>query len=195
MKSDDEMRDAEPPPSAVAEAGDWLLHRLPDWPRIWGACLRRTRSWPIPPRWTAWDWREEIDAEGIAAACNAIRNFDPSRGPTLGSYVYHQILSGALARYRQEWSYALRCSPAPFSQDRATEDPAPLPATEETERLKTTISSLVEQDRRLIERLFWDGWTEAQVAGSLGITQQAVSKRKRKILLELRRRFGSSDEV
>ena len=44
------------------------------------------------------------------------------------------------------------------------------------------MTGLSEADRRLIEHLFWEGWTEAKVAGRLGISQQAVSKRKRKIL-------------
>jgi DNA-directed RNA polymerase specialized sigma subunit len=52
------------------------------------------------------------------------------------------------------------------------------------------MSRLVDDDRRLLERLFWEGSTEAEVAGMMGISQQAVSKRKLKILSELRRRFG-----
>ena len=52
------------------------------------------------------------------------------------------------------------------------------------------MSRLVNDDRRLLERLFWEGSTEVEVAGSMGISQQAVSKRKLKILAELRRRFG-----
>jgi RNA polymerase sigma factor (sigma-70 family) len=180
----------------VPEAGGWLGHRLPDWPRIWGACLRRTRAWPVPPRWTPRDWREELDAEGIAAACTAIRNFDPTRGPTLGSFVYHQILSSALARYRQEWSYALRCRPGLDGQEGlCPSGEEQLAADDDSERLRNTMGRLVEDDRRLIQRLFWDGWTESQVAGSMGISQQAVSKRKHKILHELRRRFGRNGEV
>jgi RNA polymerase sigma factor (sigma-70 family) len=171
-------------------AGAWLEHRLPDWPRIWGACRRRTRSWPIPPRWTASDWREEIDAEGIAAACKAIRKYDPARGTTISSFVYHQILTGALARYRQEWSYARRCSSSPFTQDAIPEVDEKATLAEESEHLKRSMSRLVDDDRRLLERLFWEGSTEAEVAGSMGISQQAVSKRKLKILSELRRRFG-----
>jgi RNA polymerase sigma factor (sigma-70 family) len=180
----------------VPEPGGWLSHRLPDWPRIWGACVRRTRSWPVPPRWTPRDWREELDAEGIAAACTAIRNFDPTRGPTLGSFVYHQILSSALARYRQEWSYALRCRPGLDGQEGlCLSGEEQLAADDDSERLRNTMGRLVEDDRRLIQRLFWDGWTESQVAGSMGISQQAVSKRKQKILHELRRRFVRNGEV
>ena len=99
--------DANPPRSGSAYpmsqgVGVWLHHELPEWPRIWSAFLRRTRTWPVPPRWSSPAWLEELAAEGIAAACTAIRDFDPSRGPSLSSYVYHQSLTDALARYRQE---------------------------------------------------------------------------------------------
>ena len=56
------------------------------------------------------------------------------------------------------------------------------------------MSRLVDDDRRLLERLYWEGSTEVEVAGSMGISQQAVSKRKLKILAELRRRFGGRAE-
>ncbi len=91
--------------SALPERGDAdfttstdrpLERYLPDWPRVWAACVKRT----APPggyrpdglRGTGW---EEIDAEGIAAACQAVRPFDPSRGPSLSYFVYHRVLSGA----------------------------------------------------------------------------------------------------
>jgi RNA polymerase sigma factor (sigma-70 family) len=172
-----------------------LNHRLPDWPRIWGACRRRTRSWPIPPRWTANDWREELDAEGIAAACKAIRKYDPARGTTISSFVYHQMLSGALSRYRQEWTYAMRCSTAILSQDSIPQANGAANLDDESEYLLHSIGRLVDDDRFLLERLYWDGCTEAEVAGLLGISQQAVSKRKRRILLELRRRFRIHGDV
>jgi RNA polymerase sigma factor (sigma-70 family) len=170
-----------------------LQESLPDWPGIWGACVRRTRAWRVPPRWSPRDWWEEIDAEGIAAACDAVRLFDPSRGPSLGCFVYHQILAAALARYRQEWSYALHyplSSTDPALESRSDEDVAIDP---EEGRLRRLMTGLSEADRRLIEHLFWEGWTEAKVAGRLGISQQAVSKRKRKILLTLRRSLKMAD--
>jgi hypothetical protein len=107
MQADDKAAGDAVSDRAAPKMGGWLRHRLPDWPRIWGACLRRTRSWPVPPRWTRRDWREELEAEGIVAASAAIRDFDPSLGPTLGSFVYHRILSHALTRHRRECGFAL----------------------------------------------------------------------------------------
>jgi DNA-directed RNA polymerase specialized sigma24 family protein len=172
-----------------------LQESLPDWPGIWEACVRRTHAWRAPPRWSPRDWWEEIDAEGIAAACDAVRLFDPSRGPSLGCFVYHQILAAALARYRQEWNYALRyrlSSAGPALASRSDDDVA---TDLEEGRLRRLMTGLAQADRRLIERLFWEGSTEAEVAGCLGISQQAVNKRKRKILLTLRRSLRKTEGI
>jgi hypothetical protein len=115
------------PPRERPEAGGvdsttidtWFRHRVLDWPMVWSACVRRTHSWSIPLRWSLRDWREEIDAESIAAALHAIHVVDPSCGPTLSSFVYHQILSHALARYRKEWAYALHCGVASGAESSA----------------------------------------------------------------------------
>jgi DNA-directed RNA polymerase specialized sigma subunit len=60
------------------------------------------------------------------------------------------------------------------------------------EALHQGLAKLAEQDRWLIERLFWEGQTEAEVAKEIGISQPAVSKRKCAILRELRYRLDPS---
>jgi RNA polymerase sigma factor (sigma-70 family) len=173
----------------------WLQHHMKEWPKVWTACVRRTHRWRVPPRWSLSDWWEEIDAESIAAACHAIRIFDPNLGPTLNSFVYHTILASALSRYRKEWTYALRYGMAQ-SEDSSTVAGAEdrFSIEQEEELLKRTLTNLPEADRRLLQRLFWEGRTETEIASGLGITQQAVSKRKRKILSELRRCLNATDE-
>jgi RNA polymerase sigma factor (sigma-70 family) len=167
----------------------WLQHHMKDWPRVWSACITRTHGWRVPPRWSLSDWWEEIDAESIAAACHAIRIFDPQRGPTLNAFVYHQILASALSRYRQEWTYALRYGLPSHEEPGVAGAEERFSIEQEEEELKRTLTSLPEADRDLLQDLFWDGLTETEVASGLGISQQAVSKRKRKILSELRRAF------
>ena len=151
--------------------------------------MQRTHAWRTPPRWCPRDWLEEIDAESIASACQAIRIFEPDRGPSLESFVYHRVLAGALSRYRKEWSHALRCirSPSLKVEAKGTDevDDQDAAAVEE-KRIRRSMIDLPEKDRRLIECLFWEGRTEKDVAGGLGITQQAVNKRKRRILVQLR---------
>jgi RNA polymerase sigma factor (sigma-70 family) len=196
MKADDKTVGAGASYRAAPGVGVWLRHRLPDWPRIWGACVRRARSWPVPPRWTPRDWREELDAEGIAAACTAIRNFDPARGPTLGSFIYHQILSDALARHRQEWGSGPRRHPGIESRQAQSSHVEQPSATDDvSEPLRRTLGRLVEDDRRLIECLFGEGWPEGFIPAPIGISQRAVNKRKRRILEELQGRHGRIIEL
>ena len=83
---------------------DARIYRLA---RRLGRSVRRTHGWRTPPRWCPRHWSEEIDAKSIASACQAILIFEPDRGPSLESFVYHRVLSGALVRYRKEWGYAL----------------------------------------------------------------------------------------
>ena len=45
-------------------------------------------------------------------------------------------------------------------------------------------------DRGLICQLFWDGRCEDDLAREWGVSRQAISKGKQKILLELRRQVG-----
>jgi RNA polymerase sigma factor (sigma-70 family) len=172
-----------------------LMQGFTNWPDVWAACVRRTHGWRTPPRWSPRDWLEEIDAECLASACQAVLIFEPDRGPTLESFVYHRILAGALARYRKEWIYALRCGRHSSSGDDACginliddQDASAM----EGKKLMGSMTALPEDDRRLIECLFWGGQTERDIAGRLGITQQAVSKRKRRILLRLRENLADS---
>jgi RNA polymerase sigma factor (sigma-70 family) len=176
---------------------DWLQHRLAEWPIVWAACTRRTRRWRVPPRWSLCDWREELDAECIASACRAIRIFDPERGPTLASFVFHTVFASALARYRGEWSYSLRYARSPCSwSDPGGTDAVEerFAAAEEKQAVKRLINELPEIDRRLIQCLFWEDRTETEVAGGLGITQQAVSKRKYKILNAMRMTLTKTEQ-
>ena len=105
---------------------------------------------------------------------------------SLGSFVYHRMLASALARYRREWRYG-----APRSHASGTAAAVPtedrFADRDEQERLKRSLSHLPDDDRELLEHLFWDGQTETEIASGLGITQQAVNKRKHKLLSELRR--------
>jgi RNA polymerase sigma factor (sigma-70 family) len=172
---------------AAAQTHDWLLGKVPEWPGVWAATTSRIYGWRIPPRWSRHDWREEIDAEVLAAAYQAVSIFDPERGRCLSKFIYHRILSQSLARYRREWAFALRLRSATVWDDppeKAGSAPADMEARE---RLLARVTGLATADRRLLEWLYWDGKSEEAIAHRLGITKQAINKRKWKILLKLRR--------
>ena len=172
-----------------------LEHILPDWSRVWAACIGRVHFWRVPPHWTLDDWLEEIDAECMVAACQAIRIFDFTRGPSLNSFVYHRMLASALARYRREWRFAaLREKLSACGTTTVVPIEDQFAAQDEEDRLKCSLSILGDGDRTLLEHVYWDGQTEREIANGLGISQQAVSKRKHKILRELRQTFEHKNQ-
>ena len=66
----------------------------------------------------------------------------------------------------------------------------PGPDADTLARLEAALGSLAELDRGLIRQLFWDGRRADDLAREWGVSRQAVSKRKQKIMLELRRQVG-----
>jgi RNA polymerase sigma factor (sigma-70 family) len=133
-----------------------------------------------------------MQAQGAAAACQALGDFDPRRGVPWGAFVRLRILASLRTRHRQEWSYARHCGKSVAIPD--ADDPADRPAARVPvqDSLRPTLDGLEERDRRLLERLFWEGCTESDLAAELGIAQSTVNKRKRSILLGLRRTIDNS---
>jgi RNA polymerase sigma factor (sigma-70 family) len=148
-------------------------------------------TWRVPPRWSSQDWREEIRAEGAAAAVAAVRDFNPELRVPLEAYLRMRMMGQVLVRYRKEWTYALRqysCSNEALGMPSLASDFGQMMR----EDLTDAISHLSERDRSLIERIYWSNETEAEIGRSLGLTQQAVNKRKQSIVRALREMIESS---
>jgi RNA polymerase sigma factor (sigma-70 family) len=173
--------------SIRAPASAWLLTYLPDWPATWAAYVRRVHTWRVPPRWSPVDWWEELDAQALASACEAVHTFDATRGLSRSSYVFHRMLAATLTRSRREWAYALSFLRCPTDEPLVVLSDDHLVAREDGQLLREALSQLHPTERKLIERLFWEGCSEAEIGSDWGVSQQAVSERKRKILRELRR--------
>jgi hypothetical protein len=150
--------------------------------------FRRIVSWRIPPNWSAHDWFDEVKAITAAACYQAKLDYDFERGVPLSAFLYQRALTGAWTRYRQEWAYALRfmqedgnrCDEAAASSTRLPEVCPP------DDSLRYALLELPFADQWLVRQLFWNSVSEDKVARNLKITQQAVSKRKRKIIRRLR---------
>jgi hypothetical protein len=152
-----------------------------------GSCLKRIFRWRVPPNWSVSDWRKEMRAEAACAAWQAVCDYDSSLGVPFGAFARSQVLTSTLTRYRREWAYALRSAQEydPESSDSILLGPTtsevfdnwPVPALARFSKL----------DLWLIEQLFLRDRTEADVAAQIGITQPAISKRKRAIVMQLRR--------
>jgi DNA-directed RNA polymerase specialized sigma subunit len=125
--------------------------------------------------------------EAACAAWQAVCDYDPSLGVPFNAFTRQRILTSTLTHYRQEWAYALRSAQEhdPESSDRRllnsttfeVFDDCPVPA----------LARLSKPDLWLVEQLFLRDRTEADVAAQIGITQPAISKRKRGIVMQLRR--------
>jgi RNA polymerase sigma factor (sigma-70 family) len=155
-----------------------------DWPSLWARCWTRIRSWRVPPRWSPLDWWDEARAQGALAACEALRAFEPGRLVPLDAFLYRRVIESVWTRYRQEWSFGRRFRPDACLSDHAAEPGQTDP--ELLDRLAVLLQTLDEGERRLIRQVFWDGRPEDQLALDLGISRQAVNKRKRKLLRKLR---------
>jgi hypothetical protein len=150
--------------------------------------FRRILSWRTPPNWSLQDWCDEVRAIRAAARCHAEVDYDPQRGVPLSAFLYQRVLTCAWTRYRQEWAYALR-----FNQTNGNgNDEAETPCSSLVEicpadSLHCALMELPFADQWLIRQLFWNKISEDKVARNLRITQQAVSKRRQKIICKLRR--------
>ncbi len=155
-----------------------------EWSDVLDRCLRRIRTWRVPPNCSYQDWMEEMRAQGAAAAWQAVCEFDPDRGVPLSAFLHRRVLTSLLTRYRQDWSYALHC--VEWNEALAScEDSDPLLEAAHSD-LYAALALLRERDRRLVTHLFWRQYTEAEIAQSSHISQQAISKRKRVVLKTLR---------
>jgi RNA polymerase sigma factor (sigma-70 family) len=140
----------------------------------------------VPPLWSDRDWFEEIGAEVMVAALQAFREFDPARCVPWEAFLRRRVMTSALSRYRREWSYALRRVSAVALDEFGMAERRGLPSREAlVALLQEALGRLPQPDAWLIESLFYEGKSEANLAECLGISQQAVNKRKRTIFKTL----------
>ena len=176
------------------------------------SCFRRIHSWRVPPNWSPVDWFDEVAAIETAAACQAESDYVATEGIQLAPFLYNQVMSRVLTRYRQEWKYALRFvsesawasiigngsdeTDTGYGLSHRTGFNLPLApdaiSGQSTESLREALASLMKPRQWLITQLFWYGYTEAEIANRLGISQRAVSKRKQVILRLLREKLSTS---
>jgi RNA polymerase sigma-70 factor (ECF subfamily) len=150
--------------------------------------------WRVPPNWSPRDWSKELSAEVIAAACEAEHDFDPTRGVPLAAFVRQRVLARALRRYRQEWSYARHCCLHLEGDGGIDATDGRFSSSEDLEQLRRSLDRLPERHRRLIDSLYWDEKTQVEAARVLSLSQQAISRRKRLILEQLRCWMGLTEK-
>ena len=158
--------------------------------------IRKAKSWRTPPHWSSDDWHVEVRAIAHSAAACARLDFDRQRAVPLRAHIYMRAVAAAWTRYRQEWSYYLHS----VAEPRISVEPEVTPV--DTHRDDRTIHSLLGQalkklspeDHWLIEQLFWKRAHQRRIANTLHISQQHVSRRKARVLRQLRRVLNSQSE-
>jgi RNA polymerase sigma factor (sigma-70 family) len=150
----------------------------------------------VPRNWSVRGWFEEIRAHSNAALWQALCDFDPSRGVPLEAFIYQRVIASAFTRYRQEWIYVLKCVSVPDEKDNYRNITAnSLHSIALYESLRPALARLSEVNRWLIEQMFWERCTEAEIAQKLGISRPAVNKRKRAILRDLRSWLRTPEKI
>ncbi len=144
-------------------------------------CLRRVATWKTPPNWSHHDWMEEMLAEAEAASWKAYmdcRSEDPRRRFWCA---YQHAINACLQRYRQEWRYASHC--VACGETVSSHDGT----GELNHTIQLALTCLPPRDQRLLRAVFWEGYTEAEIAREESVSVQAISKRKRAALKRLAR--------
>lgn len=131
-------------------------------------------------------------AEAACAAWQAVCVYDASLGVPFSAFARQRVLTSTLTRYRQEWAYALRLAQEhdPEDSDSRLLDSSASAVFDDWPR--HALGRLSKPDLWLVGQLFLRGRTEADIATQIGITQQAVNKRKRAIILQLKRYIDST---
>jgi RNA polymerase sigma factor (sigma-70 family) len=168
------------------------------------AGFKRIRSWRVPPNWSRRDWFEELVAIGMAAAWQAVCEFDPEQGVPLAGFGYCRMMTRCLARYRKEWRYALHLVASDSLENETTTfEHRSLTASSAAKTdgkhglnndLRGAVGALPAEQRRLIEQLFWEERTEADMASAIGTYQSTISRRKQAILKALRMKLRDRNE-
>ena len=162
-----------------------------------GRALGRVSSWRRPPHWSRQDWRDEVRAIVQSGAACAGLDFDPRRRVPLRAHLYMRAVAAAWTRYRQEWSYYWHAAaetipaiePVSVPSDHWSDDDAI------NHYLERALNQLSLEDQLLIRHLYWNETSQHRVATTLHISQQCVSKRKTRVLRQLRQLLHGQAQV
>jgi len=166
------------------------MHRLLP---IVNGCVAHICSQPTPRNWSPADWAEEIRQVALAAAWQALCDYDPTSGIPFEAFVYHRVMSAAHTYRRREYKFSSRCCPfpepnhssdaEPFANGDPPEvaDPASIRPSDYAD-VRRRVAQLPPDRRFIIEQLFWHGRTEADLAATLHLSQPTLHRRKHSAL-------------
>lgn len=144
------------------------------------ACLKRMLTWRVPRNWSRVDWGPEITETAWAAALQAVHTLDAAPGIHSEIFIHNKIMADGLKRFRQEWAFS-RQFLSHHDQSRLGEDdrPAtghvaavasasPAEAIPAVGAMLDVVDTLPNERKWLLDQLYWQGSTEAEIAAILG---------------------------
>lgn len=155
-------------------------------------------KWRTPPHWESIEWREELKSVAYLAGFDADTFYDSMQHGDYSHYLFSRVLGALQTHHRREWRYQVRCCvhlPSGGSvHDRVvpTDDFADCLSLMDVDALESRlwvqhcIEHLDARDRELLMALYFDGLTESMLAHRWGVSQSAISQRKRSVLKRLR---------
>jgi RNA polymerase sigma factor (sigma-70 family) len=179
--------------TSITPAGIPARHELfsflsPDLKDICHVAHRRLQSWQPPPNQSARNWSEERAQLAEVAAHAAVTALQTTEKPRPGQFIYDYIIASVRTQYRREWSYSLHftvCDMRTSLDEDETIEPLQEDRNPAYAELHDALQELDAAQRFVLEQLFFLGKTESELAGSLHISQRAVSKRKQVALKAL----------
>jgi RNA polymerase sigma factor (sigma-70 family) len=172
--------EAGPGASSANRAALILRHR--------GLVYRMAERLPCPP-----DWRPELEQQGYLGLIKAVDGFDPSRGLAFSTYAVPVILGEMRHWLRSAWRERRRQVEWPDGGTGAETALDPDPVVDRLS-LAEAFSRLEPDDATLIRLYFYHEWSQARLAGVLGVSQSAVSRRLRQALLQLRQELTGASQ-
>lgn len=161
------------------------------------AALRRARKWRRPPHWDRSEWHKELDALAQASAFEASLRFDEQKDVPFEAFLFQQVLTALRDFHRKEWVYfhlhyghlLVTFEGGEREGEACFEGAVRMEGEKQEWRrfwVRWGMERLGERERWVLLKVYWEGWTEEEIAQELGISQQAVNKIKQKALQKLR---------
>ena len=142
--------------------------------------------------------REDAESEARISLLRALKEFDPSLGIPFAGYAKRRVFGDVRTFFRRERSKWQR-EVVPFETEdgdsfwenlSGTWEPAAEVDFRET--LEKCMEELTEREREVVRCLSFEGMSLTDIARQLGVSPQAVAKRKRKALAKLKKYFEPS---
>jgi RNA polymerase sigma factor (sigma-70 family) len=151
----------------------------------------------VAPRVYYSDWEEELYHEAALAAWIASTTYDPNRGCSLYQWGI-RVITQHLKRYCDKiWLTTRHECEHPCDEETGElvefEDTSASEAIEVRLLMSAVgeiLQSLPERDKQVANLYLLEGYTEAQIAAVVDTTQQAVSKRLKRIVAQIREALG-----